>query len=494
MERLAYEAHISRGDAGEVADLLRGTALTILEQSIYLGDAGLAAEFLDYVDQRAGLLLGRGGAPESEPSAADAPPVIYSFPHRTFQEYLAGCYLVSQRDRVRVFFSHAEDDDAWGLAAQLGAEELLYNRRNLNGLLDLAYRLCPAAEAYTTQAWRALMWAGRMAALAGREAIEVDTDSPDGGAVYLQRLIPRLVELFASDLSPSERAEAGIALAKLGDPRTEALSAAELALCDIPAGPFLMGSMDQDEMLWDDEKPQHEQTTAAYRMGKYPVTNAQYAEFAAAGGYGEGRYWTEAEAAGYWKEGAFKGRFDETPQTGPREYGEPFNLPNHPMVGVSWYEALAFTRWLTEVWRAAGRIGPGESVRLPTEAEWEKAARGAAGRVYPWGDEPDSERANYNKTGIGATSTVGCFPGGASPYGMLDMSGNVDEWCATKWQGSYEDYRGDNDLSGDHTRVVRGGSCNDGRWFVRCAFRYRYDPVNRYVSVGFRVCASPDLL
>ncbi|MEK7323725.1 MAG: hypothetical protein AAB217_00545, partial [Chloroflexota bacterium] len=158
MERLAYEAHrIGEGDKN-AADLERGDALTLLENRDYLGSAALAAEFLDYVDQRAGLLVGRGGEPNR--------PAVYSFPHRTFQEYLAGCYLAGQRDVARELFARAGEGDYWQLAVRLGAEELLYNRRNFNELLNTAYLLLKGED--STRARRATLWAGEIAALVGR--------------------------------------------------------------------------------------------------------------------------------------------------------------------------------------------------------------------------------------------------------------------------------------------------------------------------------------
>ncbi|MBK9233732.1 MAG: SUMF1/EgtB/PvdO family nonheme iron enzyme [Anaerolineae bacterium] len=275
MERLAYEAH--RAKRGAAVDLERGATLVLLDQAEYLGDTSLAAEFLDYVDQRAGLLLGRGGELGH--------PATYSFPHRTFQEYLAGCYLVGQRQPDRTYYAHAAEGDYFGLAARLGAEELLYNRRNLHGLLDLAYHLCPAHEIATTQARRATLWAGLTAALAGRETIERDANGPDGGPVYLARLIPRLAALLAAGLTPPERADAGVALARLGDPRGEAMTIEGMEFCFVPAGRFVMGSADDDKAADNDEKPQHAVDLAyGYWLGRYPVTNAQYAAFVAAGG------------------------------------------------------------------------------------------------------------------------------------------------------------------------------------------------------------------
>ena len=188
--------------------------------------------------------------------------------------------------------------------------------------------------------------------------------------------------------------------------------------------------------------------------------------------------------------------------------------PNHPVVWVSWREALAYCEWLTGVLREwdgapqplAGLLREqGWRISLPSEAQWEKAARGTDGRVFPWGDEPDPERANYDETGIGATSAVGCFPDGASPYGLLDMSGHVYEWTRSLWGKDWEkpqygypynphDGREKLDAPDEIRRVVRGGSFIIDRRLVRCAYRSSRNPNDRSLSFGFRVCASPDLL
>jgi len=212
----------------------------------------------------------------------------------------------------------------------------------------------------------------------------------------------------------------------------------------------------------------------------------------------------EAEQAGRWAEGKVKGWGDDEPRAVPHDFGDPFNLPNHPVVGVTWYEAVAFCRWLQSqianrewrVWRG-GQVevrrveAQNVAVRLPSEAEWEKAARGVDGQRYPWGDDPDPNRANYDETGIGTTSAVGCFPGGASPYGVEDLSGNVWEWCATKWEDDYRDYKGDSSLEGGDRRVLRGGAFLNVVRYVRCAARHGNDPYYWYWYNGFRLVASP---
>lgn len=209
MERLAHESH--RREAASLGDLTRGEALTLLEEPSSLGDITLAAHFLDYVDRRAGILVGEGGNPTANR------PQTYRFPHRTFQEYLAACQLVEGRNLTRTFRTLAETGGFWYEAVQLGAEELLINRRNQNGLLDLMYGLCPETMPQNERDCRALIWSAQMARLVGTEAIRADTE-PDGGDVYLQRLVTRLTDLLGQmALTPQERVDAGAILGYLGD-------------------------------------------------------------------------------------------------------------------------------------------------------------------------------------------------------------------------------------------------------------------------------------
>jgi formylglycine-generating enzyme required for sulfatase activity len=493
LERLAYEAHQANKDQHAVADLPRKEALAILEAKEYLGHPGPAAEFLDYVDQRAGLLKGNGGELEK--------PTSYSFPHRTFQEYLAGCYLVRERSRsmARLYHQCAAEGDAWSVAAQLGAEELYYNRRSLHSMLDLAYQLCPTGQPGNLQQQRAALWSGNMARLAGPDEIGQDGDSPNGGPAYLERLRQALAAVLAGDLPPIERAEAGRALARVGDHRTAILTVEDIEFCFIPAGPFQMGIPQGPGD--SDEQPQHEVVLPDYWIMRYPITNAQFNNFVTAGGYLEPRFWVEAASAKVWLDGKVVRRFvpdeswtvdvAEECESHPHDFGESFNLPNLPVVGISWYEALAFARWLNErlqayarrkatsavIWQklAAGEI----HIILPSEDEWEKAARGGDERLYPWGNAFNTNLANTSSTGLDSTCVVGCFPNGASPYGVLDMSGNVWEWTRSNYKKyPYKSGDGREELSVGRSiyRMVRGGSWFNGPQHARCTSRFGYTP------------------
>ncbi len=378
LDRLGYEAHRLQSEQGAGADLSRLDILGLLEDDAYLGDIGLAAEFLDYVDQRTGLLIGQGG------NDSGSKPQTYGFPHRTFQEYLAGCYLVTGRTYIRRYWQRVAEGDYWYLAAQLGSEELLYNNRQGSELfLDLAYALCPEQAPRQEKEWRALVWSGRMAALLPPAAIQAD-ETPGGGAAYLERLTPRLVQVVSrSVLPPPERAEAGVVLSQLGDPRP-GVCTVEPEIISIPAGDFLMGE---------------EKTTISldvFGIARYPVTNAQFQMFVDDGGYTDKwrHCWTD------------EGWVDKGDSSGPVDYGERFTQLNQPVVGVTWYAAVAYANWLRET--------TGKPYRLPTEAEWERAARHTDGRLYPWGDEWQEGVANSKELELNRPTAVGLFPGGAA--------------------------------------------------------------------------------
>ena len=216
----------------------------------------------------------------------------------------------------------------------------------------------------------------------------------------------------------------------------------------VPAGEFLMGSSDDDNAAQSDEKPPHEVTLAAFWIMQTEVTNTQYQQCVEAGACTapNNERWNQTEYAA------------------------------HPVTHVNWQQANDYAAWV--------------GGRLPTEAEWEKAARGTDGRLYPWGNEaPDETRLNFNQN-VGDTSRVGTYSSGASPYRAFDMAGNVWEWT-NDWYNIvyYATAPADNPLgpaSGTY-RVVRGGSWNGNTSGVRSAFRLRSSPGDQHFGLGFRV-------
>jgi ribose/xylose/arabinose/galactoside ABC-type transport system permease subunit/formylglycine-generating enzyme required for sulfatase activity len=219
-------------------------------------------------------------------------------------------------------------------------------------------------------------------------------------------------------------------------------------MIEIPAGPFTMGS----DTGAEDETPAHEVDLPAFEIDKFEVTNADFAQFVKATGYQ-----TDAEKEGRTKNwrGVAEGK------------------DNHPVIFVSWNDATAYCQWVGK--------------RLPTESEWEKAARGTDGRVYPWGDDWDPSKANVKETGLRGTACVGSFGAGASPYGVEDMTGNVWEWTAD-W---YEAYPGSNyqsDYFGQRFRVLRGGAWFETADFARTTVRNANSETAANDDLGFR-CA-----
>jgi formylglycine-generating enzyme required for sulfatase activity len=270
-------------------------------------------------------------------------------------------------------------------------------------------------------------------------------------------------------LLPPERALCGRVLSVLGDERPgvglRPDGLPDIAWCTVEAGEFLLGSdPNRDVLASDDERPQRTAYLPAFRIGKYPVTNKQFQAFVHAGdGYRQERWWKglHEDALEQWNEGA-------------NEPYVPFD--NHPRESVSWFEAMAFCKWLS--------FRLGYEVKVPTEEEWEKAARGADGRIYPYEGEYNPAKSNVYDGGIGQTSAVGAFPDGASPCGALDMSGNVFEWTRTEY-----DTRNSGDDASAAARVLRGGSFFGNDDLSRAAYRYLDEPYSRSNYVGFRLAS-----
>jgi formylglycine-generating enzyme required for sulfatase activity len=218
-------------------------------------------------------------------------------------------------------------------------------------------------------------------------------------------------------------------------------------MVEIPAGEFTMGNDAGD----DDEKPAHTVPLEAFEIDLFEVTNADFAKFVEETGYQTG-----AEKAG---------------EAGWRAYAE--GKDNHPVVKVTWNDANAYCEW-------AGK-------RLPTEAEWEKAARGTDGRTYPWGNEWDPAKANTKESGFRGTVAVGSFAEGVSPYGVFDMAGNVWEWTAD-WYQAYPGSTYQSEYFGEKFKVTRGGGWFQEEKLVTTFNRSATDPSAANDDLGFR-CA-----
>ena len=241
-----------------------------------------------------------------------------------------------------------------------------------------------------------------------------------------------------------------------------------LGFVEIPAGPFLMGSdpaVDRlafDNEWWPGARPQVTVDLPAFYVGRYEVTVAQFAAFVEETGYG----------------------------THPEAFQRP---PDHPVAFVSWTDALAYAQWLEATLREWPETPPelsrlfrdGWRISLPTEAQWEKAARGSDGRIYPWGNESRRDRANY---GGRSTTPVGSFECPECPFGLLDMSGNVWEWTRSPYQAYPYDEANDREgLDVDALWVSRGGAFDDTERTVRTGIRGGADPGVRRPFIGFRL-------
>jgi formylglycine-generating enzyme required for sulfatase activity len=518
LRALAYHAH-QAGEPGGSADVDKDTAVGLLAKTCMDGDYGKAQRFLEYVDQQAGLLVGRGGGETRSP--------VYSFAHRTFQEYLAGCYLaLAERGGIaRALRARLGEKDRWYLAGQLAAEHVLYNVGQEHPVLDLLYQLCPVREPAGEDDWRGMAWAGVIAAEMGSARIQGDDESPDGGQAFLDRLLPRLESILERGmLTVAERADAGDALAALDGDRRPGVGLLpylpegregvgrlpDLQWCYVPPGDFWLGSLKGEDDLADNDEHGHREPFELdypYWIGRYPITQVQYQAFIGATGH-RVPYRDEDWAQPYnWR--------DDAPPSEKR---------NHPVVLVSWRDAMAYCAWL------AGELAPawpdGYTLRLPTEVEWEKAARGsleipgqphitATGtdlmpvssaellvrpnpgprRRWPWGEWADAspvQHANTWESRRGGTMAVGSFPEGDSPYGCRDMAGQVWEWMHTLYRDyPYRPDDGREDPSADGRRPLRGGSWGNDRRYARVSFRDYFEPDDFGNVVGFRVVVAP---
>ena len=486
LNRLAFEAHRDQPLLTGTADIAQDKLITALLKASSKSADVKVLRLEEYLRDRAGILSAHGVG-------------MYQFPHRSFQEYLAACHLTDDEFPDRLAELARADVNRWREVALLAGAKAA--RGSSLSAWALAESLCPvppqdSPPAPTAAATEADHWGALLAGQVLAESADLNQVARRDVSKLVRVRDWQLAILRRNTLPAVERALAGRSLAVLGDLRPEVMTLSGMSFCLVPPGPFVMG----DKGGSADEQPEHSIELAySYFIARFPVTVAQ---------------WREARQ----KSGRTPG--DEDTLRG---------RDNDPVTDVSWHDARRFCEALTQQWRAL--LPPGYIVTLPSEPEWEKAARGGefvpaennclslpqlgpalaavAGavmlrnpfprRAYPWGDNFDADLANVEAT-IGETSVVGCYPAGGSPYRCEDMSGNVWEWTRSLWGTDWEKpkfeypYRIDDperenpDAADDVLRVVRGGAWLGLSVFARCAYRSGLPPSSAAATWGFVWC------
>lgn len=411
-----------------------------------------AERFLDEEEVDSGIIVGRGNE--------------VRFWHLTFQEYLAARAIAAQSERAqRAVLTHEKIyRPEWREVARLLGGVLHWRQgvEKVDGMFAAFLDTLGSRPSLADQA----RCVGLLGAILQDVAL-LDYRPSDERYEPLLTAVMAIFDSKASKGIPIEVAiEAAEALGQAGDPCLTR-SACRDNWVIITAGKFQMGAQKTDPekpnfdpKADDDESPVHEVHLQAYRVGRYPVTVAEYDRFIKDRGYEDKRHW---EAGGF-GEREKPGRWDDQ-----------LRHPNRPVIYVSWYEAMAYAAWA--------------ECRLPTEAEWERAARGIQRRQYPWGDdEPGPTLFNYDGN-VGNATPVGVYPRGRTPEGAHDMAGNVVEWCQDRFADYTADPEGrpEGSVSEEPARVLRGGSWGTNARDCRCACRDWGTPVYRYDDVGFRV-------
>lgn len=277
----------------------------------------------------------------------------------------------------------------------------------------------------------------------------------------------RLARIERGEDGLPERIRVGQELARLGDPRATAED-----LVAIPEGPFVhRRRREPDAGTARPREDTQRVWVSAFAIDRYPVTVAAFARFIEAGGYRADRFWSR-EGARWRRENAVI-----LPRFWGEEGWEAYLVPNHPVVGVSYYEAEAYAAW--------------RGARLPREAEWEKACAGREGCHHPWGEELGEDRAAMRTVGPRGTIPIGTFPRGRSGYGVSDLVGCVWQWCAdaVDEDAAWEDedpFVDPASYADDAPRVTRGGAWNTLPWSICCTSMNGYPPAARFSNLGFR--------
>ncbi|WP_110519338.1 SUMF1/EgtB/PvdO family nonheme iron enzyme [Herpetosiphon llansteffanensis] len=398
--------------------------------------------FLDVVETRSGLLVARDIQQR------------YALPHRTFQEYLAMRELVSADIVTREVLNHRHDP-TWrevllllighlvGSGHTAQATEIIGNMLDADDHGSIAY--------YQT------------VALAGEMVEELGKTLGKQSKLIKHSVVTELTMLVdGGHLSVKQRVAAAFTLGRLGDPRLVMPEQAGY-WCHCAPGSFWFG---------DERKTELTQQTLTYgfAMGRHPVTNAEYARFLNAPDYTNARWWTPHAHA----------RFPDKTKCAPLWWNDSrYNTPTQPVVGITWYEAVAYCAWISEQ--------VGYVIRLPTSLEYERAARHTNQRRYPWGDVPPTpEHLNYQETSVGYPTPIGCFAQGHAVSGIADLVGNVNEWLATAMDSPTSTIA-QTDIAHNERILLSYSDYTDKIHELTCGARVGSSPFFRFTNFGFRI-------
>ncbi len=487
---IAFKAHEGRGDESNKERgpaLVTGELLTGILSKHFQQDFSRVRIFLDYCQSSNGLLMLQGTVAAPGEPAESPRNHVYAFPHLTFEEFLAARHLI-RPNFGKTTFELVKKDDRWREVVMLLGENLCFVYKDQERMEILLKALTPEKlpSELDSSLWRAVWYAGDLLTLYRRAFPSQASESDSNIHKALQKLV------FKGALSPAERASAADTLDELGYTPADLYAFVHIAGRDgVP--PF-----------W---------------ISKYPVTNAQYERFLKRENFENKELWCNFE------------KFDENSQPMDENWGEQgwkwlqealkdenyeaqdgallphwwrearfgANRPHAPVVGVSWYEASAYCKWLAQNWQkemeaeslSSFKIHPSSlHFRLPREVEWAEAAGGDKDeKRYPWDEKKATEkleeilkRANVAQSDIDRTTPVWMYPLGESIKGVMDMAGNVWEW-----QANYSGY----EYSGPKALGLRGGLWFYVDEFARVAVRHDNLPYDWYDVVGFRVALPP---
>jgi formylglycine-generating enzyme required for sulfatase activity len=501
IHELAFEAHRqNRDERGVLAEEAMNRTLDAFfarklnpdnPRSVPRSECARRSEaFVDVLNEETGLVQDDGDGQ-------------YVLPHLSFEEYLAACHLAGQEDIDLAYTLWTEARDRWReplllLMGRLLKQEKLWLAYHWVDLLASPFYSEHPKEREQYQrdglfAYECYTTLGQRRELGKRNTLNLNRLEQQLRTIFVD-----ILEQPTEPMRLPQRLDAGRALADLTDPRfpvsrdewrqetarrNEQFGQPDGYWCYVRPGTYQIGGWKDGEASADHELP-------GFWIARYPITVAQYAAFIEDGGYQQQDYWT----ANGWE---WKGD-----RTQPRYWDhQRFNIPNQAVVGVSWYECMAFCAWLTMC--LADRLPEGYAVQLPAEAEWETAAaydRQMQRRTYPWGEEePTSDHAIFRDeqgTNLNVPTPVGVCPAGAAACGSLDMGGNVYDLC----QSRYDKYPQQSDeqiediVANDWTMPIRSGSWYRSKDHLRCSARSRTDHYNFRLddkSIGFRVLLSP---